>query len=250
MLEILIVESDPAALGRGFRQSALYADALKACRDDLTLTVVSPYDGEDMPDPAAFDGVVFTGSGVDWSTEDSRAAPLAQAMRQVFAAKSPTFGSCNGMQLAACVLGGRSLVSPKGREDGLAREIQLTDAGRAHPMMAGRQDGYAVPCIHRDEVVALPEGAILLAGNAHSAVQAFAYERDGVSFWGVQYHPEYTADFIAGRVAAMGAWPDKEAAALSRAEIDRDAAEVLGVRWEDLQPQMRLTELRNWLARL
>ena len=104
-------------------------------------------------------------------------------MRKVFEAGLPTLGSCNGMQLAASVLGGQSSASPNGREDGLARDVTLTEAGRAHPFMAGRIDGYAAPCVHRDEVSRLPDGAVVLATNNHSEVQAFAYENDGIRFW-------------------------------------------------------------------
>jgi len=180
MPHILIIDSNPAeanapfveAQGRTLGEN--YAHALRICRDDLNITIVAPYDGEDTPPLAAFDGVVFTGSSVAWNTDDARAAPLAGVMRRVFDQGLPTLGSCNGMQLAASVLGGSTGEAPKGREDGYARDIKLTDAGRTHPLLAGREDGYAVPCVHRDEVVNLPEGAQLLAGNAHSGVQAFA----------------------------------------------------------------------------
>ena len=103
-------------------------------------------------------------------------------MRDGFAVGLPTIGSCNGMQLAASVLGGSSTASPNGREDGLSGDIRLTNAGRNHVMMAGREDGYAVPCTHRDEVVRLPEVGVRLAGNGHSAVQAFAIDCDGIDF--------------------------------------------------------------------
>ena len=68
--------------------------------------VISPYDGDETPDLSGFDGIAFTGSSVEWNTDDERAAPLAAVMRAGFAAGLPTIGSCNGMQLAASVLGG------------------------------------------------------------------------------------------------------------------------------------------------
>lgn len=68
--------------------------------------VIRPYDGDGTPDLLGFDGIVFTGSSVGWNTDDTRAAPLAAVMRDGFAAGVPTLGSCNGMQLAASVLGG------------------------------------------------------------------------------------------------------------------------------------------------
>lgn len=163
----------------------------------------------------------------------------------------PVWGSCNGMQLAAVLLGGTVRASPNGRETGFARSVVLTERGQGHPMMTGRETGYSVPCTHRDEVGTLPEGAELVAGNAHSRVQAFAYAKNGVDFWGAQYHPEFSAAFVAGLVAhrsdgsaeTQGLIDD-----LSRADTDPDTARRLGGRAEDLRLVLRATELRNWLA--
>ena len=256
MLSILVVDSNPAAENAPFveRQRMTigqnYASALRACRDDLEITIIAPYDGDDMPALDALDGVVFTGSSVEWNTDDPRAEPLARVMKQVFAQGLPTLGSCNGMQLAASILGGTSDVSPNGREDGLAKDITLTAAGRSHPFLKGRQDGYAAPCVHRDEVRRLPDGAVLLSGNAHSGVQAMAYEQDGIRFWGVQYHPEIDPAHLGPSMAQMG-WMDEAAADdLAVSADDPEAARRLGIRAEDMTPGVRMTELRNWLASL
>ncbi len=256
MTRVLIVDSDPAEINARKRENygestgEAYAAALAQIDASCVPVIVCPYDGETPDGLTYFDGAVFTGSAVSWSTDDARAAPLARVMRAVFAAGLPTFGSCNGMQLAASVLGGASDVSRNGREDGLAKDIQLTDAGRAHPMMAGRVDGFAVPCVHRDEVTRLPDGAVRLAGNAHSPVQAMAYERDNIRFWGVQYHPEYSLPFIGQRVLDWGRLHENIAADLQVADTDPQAAERLEVRYADMQERMRTTELRNWLASL
>ena len=254
--KILIIDSDPADINVwkkanfGVTTGEGYAAALHACRDNLQITIVCPYDGEPVPDPTGYAGVIFTGSAVDWSTDSPQEAPLVAAMRRCFDAKRPVMGSCNGMQLAATVLGGSNRASPNGREDGLARNIRLTDAGRTHPFLAGREDEYAAPCVHRDEVAELPTGAVLLATNDHSAVQAFAYERDGIRFWGVQYHPEYTPAYIGKRMRLSNRLPKDIADDLGIADTDRAAAARLAVRFTDMQPTMRMTELRNWLASL
>ena len=256
MLNILIVDSNPAAANAPFKETQgmtigeNYAAALQTCRDDLTITIVAPYDGEELPSLKEFDGVVFTGSSVEWNTDDTRAAPLADVMRKVFAQGLPTLGSCNGMQLAASVLGGKSDASPNGREDGLAKGVRLTDAGRDHPLLKGREDGFAVPCVHRDEVTQLPEGAVLLAGNDHSGVQAFAYERDGVKFWGMQYHPELDPQNLGPSLGRMNWLSAQDAQDLEIVERDPDAAQRLGVRVSDMNPNTRMTELHNWLASL
>lgn len=256
MPKILVVESNPSALSDvlrarvGATYGTAYSDAVTRLDRRADVTVIAPYDGETCPDLAEFDGVIFTGSSVDWNTDDVRAAPLAEIMEATFAAQKPCLGSCNGMQLAASVLGGASQASPNGREDGLARDIQLTELGAAHPMMRGRAPGYAVPCVHRDEVTRLPDGAHLLATNAHSEVQAFVYEQGGVQFWGVQYHPELPPAFVGAYAEAGGKITADHAADMARAESDPAAAARLGTRVQDQQFTGRTLEIRNWLGSL
>ena len=255
MPRILVVESNPRAESdrlqalSGQALGPLYATTLEELRDDVETVVISPYDGDETPDLSGFDGIAFTGSSVEWNTDDERAAPLAAVMRAGFAAGLPTIGSCNGMQLAASVLGGSSAASPNGREDGLAGDIRLTEAGRAHPMMAGRDDGYAVPCTHRDEVVRLPEGAVCLAGNSHSSVQAFAIDRDGVDFWGMQYHPEFSPSYVGRYLRLSGRVAPDVADDLEAAENDAGAAARLSTTMQDQTTPRRTVELANWLAR-
>ena len=136
-------------------------------------------------------------------------------------------------------------------EIGLARDVELTDAGRAHPMMQGRRDGFCVPCIHRDEVQRLPEAAVLIAGNTHSPVQAMAYHANGVDFWGMQYHPELPAAAIADYVIdghSMFAQGTTISSDLRAAATDADAAMRLGGTLDDLREKVRTTELANWLT--
>lgn len=248
MITILIVESNPA----GNQPAAPeFISALQAIDRSIDIRIVAPYDAPvtdaDLQD---VDGAIFTGSGVNWGVDAPEAAPLRAVMERVFDARIPSYGSCNGTQLAACVLGGASQPSPNGREDGLARDIQVTEAGQTHPFLTGRQSGYTVPCIHRDEVTRLPEGAVLLAGNAHSPVQAFAYDTGEIRFWGVQYHPEITPPAMADILDRIGGYPQALRDDLRLAESDADAARRLGAAPGDLQPDQRVTEIRNWFNSL
>ena len=65
----------------------------------LRITSVAPYGGEALPPLKNVSGVVFTGSGVAWCVDDPRAEALEGAMRAVFAARLPAYGSCNGLQI-------------------------------------------------------------------------------------------------------------------------------------------------------
>ncbi|WP_071674535.1 type 1 glutamine amidotransferase [Nioella nitratireducens] len=248
MATILIVESNPF---EGPRSAGFFTESIEIVDPTLQTRVIAPYDGPvDDAMLSDVDGAIFTGSAVEWGVDAPQAAPLRAVMERIFAARIPSYGSCNGMQMAAFVLGGASGPSGNGQEAGLAQAVALTDAGTRHPFLAGRRSGFAAPCIHLHEVTRLPEGAVLLAGNSHSPVQAFAYEQAGVRFWGVQYHPEMSPACLAGILAEQGGHGAATLADLRHAETDAEAARRLGAAPEDVTPEGRLTEIRNWLASL
>jgi GMP synthase (glutamine-hydrolysing) len=93
-------------------------------------------------------------------------------MRAIYASGTPSFGSCWGLQVATVAAEGDVRQNPAGREIGFARRLTLTDAGRTHPMLAGRPSAYDAPAIHLDTVTVLPDDCTVLSANAVSAVQA------------------------------------------------------------------------------
>jgi len=259
MKTILILEGNSAKLVAearhrvGVSPAENYANALKSQESGLNCRIVAPYERPlTVDDMDAVDGVVLTGSGVPWSVDAPEAEQLRRAVADVFDQSIPVLASCNGMQLVAVILGGDVRVSPNGMEIGLALDINRTSAGQVHPFLNGRNERYAVPCVHRDEVRRLPQKAVLLAENPHSPIQAFAYEADGIDFWGMQYHPEFTAAWVADLLRAPGTiWQDTDKAdTLAIADTDLRAASQLGVRGNDLSPEVRMTELRNWLSHI
>ena len=64
-------------------------------------------------------------------------------------------------------------------------------------MLAGRPAAYDAPAIHLDMVDGSAGDCTVLATNAVSAVQAAEIRNDGGTFWGVQYHPEFSLGELA-----------------------------------------------------
>src|SRR5262249_3208598 len=127
---------------------------------------------------------------------------------------------CWGLQLATVALGGSVRRNPRGRELPIARAISITDAGRAHSLLAARPPVFDALCSHLDEVETLPPNAEVLAGNELSPVQAMAARTPhGGSFFGTQYHPEHT-------LAVSAALMEMRATELVDEGFAREPAEV------------------------
>lgn len=196
-------------------------------------TVVYPSDTEHILDAEelnGFAGVLWTGCSLCiHALDDARVQRQVELARRAFAVGVPQFGSCWAIQIAAVAAGGKVAANPRGREMGLARKIGLTEAGRKHPMYAGKPPLFEAFICHLDEVTELPEGATLLASNTFTHVQGLEVRHQAGVFWGVQYHPEYTVGEMAGLMHAR-----KPALIKEGFFLDEDAADAHIARLRDL----------------
>ena len=250
---ILIVEGNPPDLIA--EPGYLAADQFKAAFDALEPSndyhVAEPYATNFETCPLGqFDGVVFIGPGVNWGVDVKESAPLRTVMEHIFKTDLPVWGSCNGMQLAAVVLGGAVRSSPNGLEVGVTKGIRKTEADKSDFALHGRADIFPVPGDHRDEVDCLPIEAVHLAENDHSSIQSFAYRAEGIDFLGKQYHPECPANTIAKSMRKGACIFSAAPTLINDLEVgdsDIEAAKLLGITCDALEPAERTRELDNWL---
>lgn len=211
----------------------------------------------------AYSGVCWTGSNLFLSATDHIVQRHIDTCRLLFEQGIPQIGSCWAAQLSAVAAGGTCERNPKGREFGLARNIALTDAGRDHPMFAGKRPAYDGFTSHADIVTRLPEGAVLLAGNPFTPVQALEVRHAAGTFWAYQYHPEYDLAEIAALALArqdelinQGTFANSAALEEYHADMMRlhenpsrsDIAWKWGIDEDLLDADRRTLELHNWLA--
>ena len=204
---ILIVEGNHEGLvsqtaqGSPYGAAERYGAVLQQLDSALRLVVTRPHFASDPAGPVNWpdiDGVAFTGAGVYWSADASEAAPARQVMEAAFSHHLPVFGSCYGMQLGVAVLGGHMQANPAGPEIAIARDIQIHDTGKSHPLYQHKPHRFDALCMHRDDVLDTGPQLSVLSSNAHCAVQAVAATAPDIRFWGVQYHPELHFRDIAG----------------------------------------------------
>ncbi|GAB6897815.1 hypothetical protein JCM9957A_09050 [Kineosporia succinea] len=172
-------------------------------QDLPAVTVVRPYLGDPLPDTLDDHAglVVLGGEMAAW---DDEVAPWLPAVRDLLAravtGRVPTLGICLGAQLLALATGGEVGRGPRGPEVGLT---EVTARPGTDPFFGAvaadlGTTRWTVRQSHGDAVLTLPPGAeLLVTGNIYPH-QGF---RVGEAAWGVQYHPEVTADGFAAWVA-------------------------------------------------
>ena len=212
---------------------------------------------------AAYDGIAWTGCSLTVFEDEPRVRSQIDFCRAAFSAGVPSFGSCWALQIAVVAAGGTCRANPRGREMGIARKVVLTPEGRAHPMYAGKPTVFDGFISHVDEVTHLPSGAVLLASNAFTRVQAAAVTYANGTFWGLQYHPEYDLHEMArliycrrAKLTDLGFFRDEDQALAYVDQLEvlhqdpsrYDIAWALGLDDDVMRPEIRQCEVGNWIS--
>lgn len=176
------------------------------------ITVLNTVAGELPGDPTDWDGVVVTGSPAMVSDREPWSENAAQWLTRVVDKAVPLLGVCYGHQLLAHALGGEVGYHPGGRESGTHR-VELLNSAKDDPLFRGMPDSFRAQLTHKQTVLSLPQGAVLLGRNEFEPHQAF---RVGKYAWGVQFHPEFTD-------AIMRAYLGVQAPDLEREGFDSQA---------------------------
>jgi GMP synthase (glutamine-hydrolysing) len=196
----------------------------------LVLEVAHPYAGDELKPMTTYDGAVVLGGSMA-PTDDEQCPWLPtvrQLMAEAVASSVPLLGICLGAQLLALACGGAVRRGVLGPELGVL-DIEVHPAADDDPLCAGLTSPSSVVQWHWEEISALPAGATLLAGSRTYANQVF---RVGDHAWGVQGHPEVTAQIAAQwaredspMLGAAGRAPDELVAEV------RSHEEVLAKTW-------------------
>lgn len=271
-LAICVINGYPAAnrlvLGEaGMKQAhEMYVDFLKVYTPNASIDTLYIADLDTtVPSGAnlsSYDAYIWTGSNLTIYHDEPRVTRQIEFSRAVYDAGKPQFGSCWGVQMAAVAAGGEVQKNPKGREWAFARDIDLTDAGKSHPLYTGKPHHFDGFIMHLDIVTRVPEGGTLLATNAHSPVQALSVQCGKGTFWATQYHPEYNLYEMARLLIARKEPLTNEGFFKTQDEVEVLAGKMIDLtRRPDnqelrielkigddiLDPRIRQQELRNWI---
>ena len=157
--------------------------------DRNRVTVIAAYEGEALPDPKRFAGVVVTGSSAMVSHREAWSESTAEWLHGAVQSATPVLGICYGHQLLAHALGGRVGANPRGRQIGTVR-VQLAEKAEDDALLAGFGGSLLAHTTHSEVVLQLPDGAARLGSSQGDPNTAFCF---GTAAWGVQFHPEFDA---------------------------------------------------------
>ncbi len=178
--------------------------------------------GEAPTDPNAADGWLITGSKYGAYEDHAWIAPLENLIRKIYAAQTPLVGVCFGHQIIAQALGGKVEKFKNGWR-----------IGPTAYQMKGHDDPIVLNAWHQDQVVELPEDAVVVGSNDFCEYAMLTY---GDKVFTIQAHPEYSDDFIEGLIQhrAKGVVPE---------DLQKDAKAQMG------QP-LHATEMADMFALL
>lgn len=250
--------------------SKLYGDMLQRNVSEATYDILLPSDpGVQMPtekDLEKYSGILWTGCNLCiFDDKNPSVAKQIRLAKRCYEIGIPSFGSCWGLQISVVAAGGKVAPNPKGKEMGIARKIKLTREGEKHPLYKGKPPVFEAYISHDDMVTEIPKGAVVLAGNDFTSVQALSVTHKKGTFWSVQYHPEYNLHEMACLIIARGKKlvelgffkePEELKTLVDKMKVLYKEPDRKDLRWQlvidddVLSDDIKECEFRNWLNEL
>lgn len=186
-----------------------------------------------MAEVRRYDAVLMGGSGdfLVSKGDQPNFEPLLELLRELVAARQPTFASCYGFQAMVHALGGEVIHDPENQEVG-SFELALTDEAAHDELFGALPRRFLAQQGHKDRAARLPAGIVHLASSARAPFQALRVP--GAPVWASQFHPELDGDGSRTRYRRYLANYSPElteaevAAAMARFEDSPEASALLG----------------------
>lgn len=153
-----------------------------------------------LSDLDGFEALIIGGSGGYCLSErkiEPQCHSIKEAVREARRRRLPILGICFGHHLITEALGG-AVTQDRERQEVGTFEIKQKSAARLDPIFSLLPERFFAQEGHKDHVVALPPGAVLLASTDGSPYQIFTFP--GEPIYSIQLHPELNRQDVAERL--------------------------------------------------
>jgi GMP synthase (glutamine-hydrolysing) len=156
----------------------------------------------EFPDPQIVAGIIVTGSPAMVTQELDWSEKTIEWLKLFLDKDIPILGVCYGHQMLAKLLGGTVNWNPNGREIGQIN-LDFCQSLKQDPLFKGmtptETNSLSFFATHQQSVTTLPDNVSLLGSTKLDPNHCFRYKNH---IWGLQFHPEFTAQIISEYIHA------------------------------------------------
>ena len=253
---ILIVEGNTRKENSEFTNAGINThtesliESINFYNKELNIDIANPSSDinlkESIDNLEKYDGLIWGGSSLNIYDNTEEIIRQIEFMKECQKKIKKILAICWGLQVAVTVAGGEVKKSIKGAHRGIAHEININENGLNHPIYLNKQKKFNSPAFNFDEVVKIPEGAVLLSSNNLNNVMALNFKTTVSDIWGIQYHPEITYEkmlslihFRKERLLNKGAFKNEDEINSHIKMIEREIKYT--------EKSSRMKELENWI---
>ena len=256
MKKILLVEGNLREANQEFTENGIKThteslqESISYYTNSLEIDSVNPSSdkniSEKVKDLDKYDGLIWGGSSLNIYSDTVEIRRQIEFMKECQKRIKNILAICWGMQVAVTAAGGVVKRGLNGAHRGIAHEIIINQDGLNHPIYKDKDKVFNTPAFNYDEVVTLPNNAILLSSNKVNNVMGLNFETEFSKIWGIQYHPEITYEKMITLIKFR-----RERLLENKSFSDEKDLEshILMIEKEDkiTKKESRMRELKNWL---
>jgi GMP synthase (glutamine-hydrolysing) len=256
MKKILLVEGNLREANQEFTENGIKThteslqESISYYTNSLEIDSVNPSSDknilEKVKDLDKYDGLIWGGSSLNIYSDTVEIRRQIEFMKECQKRIKNILAICWGMQVAVTAAGGVVKRGLNGAHRGIAHEIIINQDGLNHPIYKDKDKVFNTPAFNYDEVVTLPNNAILLSSNKVNNVMGLNFETEFSKIWGIQYHPEITYEkmitlikFRRERLLENKSFSDEKDLESHISMIEKED--------KITKKESRMRELKNWL---